>query len=146
MEDHKLVFSKSSNDNACFNIDWAGAVALYYAGYNSFDYRFRAELKDIPFLGLIGPPHKFTNKEEKLASNLVEREKNLRALASYFLKYNQDDFVFELRDSSDLLVLKSNKQIKSGTAGEVEPCLLPPPRFTSSGFVKLAHFAKVCPF
>ena len=111
MADHKLVFSKSSNDNACFNIDWAGAVALYYAGYNSFDYRFRAELKDIPFLGLIGPPHKFTNKEEKLASNLVEREKNLRALASYFLKYNQDDFVFELRDSSDLLVLKSNKQI-----------------------------------
>ena len=47
--DHEISFKQIKD--GLFDIDWSGRVAMAYVGDYDFRYKFRAQLKDVPFLG-----------------------------------------------------------------------------------------------
>ncbi len=119
VSDHEIKFSTCNSNTGSVDIAWTGAVALSYLGELDFDYRFRAELKNVPFLGMKGPRYQELRETSRSFFGLfrksdyydlrqdkeeVARERALRNLAETSIIFDQSQFQFQARDRCDWLV------------------------------------------
>lgn len=52
--DHRIRMKRAANENT-FDIDWTARLALIYSGGNSFEYEFKAKIKNVVFQGILIP-------------------------------------------------------------------------------------------
>ena len=119
--DHALQFRATPGRANHFDIDWTGAVALAYSGEYEFEYRFRAELRGIPFEKIQGAdpteiryqkdyPEMEKHSEwydRRQDMTLEERERTLWEQARSCLDFDSESFEFHAGEYRDWLALKT---------------------------------------
>lgn len=98
LADHKIHISNVEGAPNLYDINWTGAVAMSYRGDDSFDYRFRAQIRNLPFSGI--RVYRDTQNDGG--------ESAIRASAQHLLTFKQDDYRFVAEKHYNWLVPKSH--------------------------------------
>jgi hypothetical protein len=77
---HQIALDRQPDGH--FALTWSGLIALAYGGYYDFDYLFRAEARNVPFLGFHVDPGP---DRPDVRPSVEEREQRAQTLRAQFL-------------------------------------------------------------